>query len=68
MTNQDKKVQQLTELAKLSPFELSVLLAKAERMKAQALAKAETQRLKKSGSNNRPRGYGPHWGTPLNLR
>jgi hypothetical protein len=53
------------DVAKLSPFEQSVVMAKVERAKAQNLAKAEqNERLQKKSGR---RGF-KDWGTPLNPR
>lgn len=58
----------LDRLAKLSPFERSVVMAKVEREKAQNLAKAQGDTLKKTGTKT----WGEHFcfapGTPLNPR
>lgn len=60
-TDTDKqKLEILTELAKLSPFELSAVMAKVEREKAKQLAKG----AKKGG---RPI-FASRWGTPFNPR
>lgn len=53
------KLEILTELAKLSPFELSVVMAKVEREKANRLAKAAKKTTRRSFAN---------WGIPLNPR
>lgn len=53
------KLELLTELAKLSPFELSVVMAKVERQKANQLAKGAKKANRRSFAN---------WGTPLNPR
>jgi len=54
-----QKLEILTQLAKLSPFELSVVMAKVEREKANRLAKAAKKPTRRSFAN---------WGTPLNPR
>ncbi|MBD8873867.1 hypothetical protein [Rhodanobacter sp. DHB23] len=53
------KLEILTELAKLSPFELSAVMAKVEREKANQLAKSAKKPGRRSFAN---------WGTPLNPR
>lgn len=65
-TDTDKqKLEILTALAKLSPFELSVVMAKVERERAQQLAKAEkADRLAKKTIR---RSFAT-WGAPLNPR
>ncbi len=70
MTYQDKKLNLLTEIAKLPPQELAKVMVMAERLRVRALAKTNATKkydLKKTKvDQNMASHYGIQIGTPLN--